>query len=67
MTRCIDAGRGVIRQRGVFDGSVNGRPLKRSHSARTEYYFADVVSPDEQYLQLIAVMTKENFSSNDVQ
>jgi len=41
-TRCIDAGRGVIRHRGVSDGSDGVRPLWRSHSARMEYFFADV-------------------------
>jgi len=38
---CIDAGRGVIRHRGVSDGSDRVRPLWRSHSARTEYFFAN--------------------------
>jgi len=39
----IDAGRGVIRHRGVSDGSHGAHPLWRSHSARTEMIFADVV------------------------
>jgi len=42
-TRGIDAGRGVIRHRGVSDGSDGARPLWRSHSARTEMFFADGV------------------------
>ena len=42
-TRGIDAGRWVIRHRGVSDGSDWVRPLWRSHSARTEMFF-----PDEQ-------------------
>jgi len=42
MTRGIDARRGVICQRGVSDGSDGARPLRRSHSARTELFFADV-------------------------
>ena len=41
-TRCIDAGCGVIRHRSVSDGSDGARPLWRSHSARTEYFSADV-------------------------
>ena len=40
-TRGIDAGRGVICHRGVSDGSDGARPLWRSHSARTEMFFAD--------------------------
>ena len=40
-TRAIDAGRGVICHRGVSDGSDRARPLWRSHSARTEMFFAD--------------------------
>jgi len=46
-TRCFDAGRGVIRHRGVSDGSYGARPVWRSHSARTEYFFADApAKPD---------------------
>jgi len=41
-TRCVDAGRAGIRHRGVSDRSDGARPLWRSHSARTEYFFADV-------------------------
>jgi len=37
----VDAWRGVIRHRGVSDHSDGGRPLWRSHSARTEMFFAD--------------------------
>ena len=44
-TRGIDAGRGVIRHRGVSDDSDGARPLWRSHSARTEMFFADARSP----------------------
>jgi len=40
-TRCIDSRCGVIRHRGVSDGSDGARPLWRSHSTRTEYFFAD--------------------------
>jgi len=40
-TRGIDVGRGVIRHRGVSDGSDGVCPLWRSHSARTEMFFAD--------------------------
>jgi len=40
-TRGLDAGRGVIRQWGVSDGSDRARPLWQSHSARTEIFFAD--------------------------
>jgi hypothetical protein len=40
-TRWIDAGRRVIRHWGVSDGSDGARPLWRSHSARTEIFFAD--------------------------
>jgi len=39
----IDAGRGVSRHRGVSDGSDGACPLWRSHSARTELFFADVL------------------------
>jgi len=42
-TSGIDAGRGVIRHRGVSDGTDWVRPLWRSHSAQTEMFFADVV------------------------
>jgi len=42
VTHCIDAGRWVFRHRGVSDGSDGARPLWWSHSARTEYFFADV-------------------------
>jgi len=38
----IEAGRRVIRYRGVSDGSDGGHPLWRSHSARTDIFFADV-------------------------
>jgi len=41
-TRGIDAGPGVICHRGVSEGSDGARPLWRSHSARTEMFFADV-------------------------
>jgi len=41
-TRGIDAGRRVSRHRSVSDGSDGARPLWRSHSARTELFFADV-------------------------
>jgi hypothetical protein len=41
-TRGIDVGRGVIRHRGVSDGSDGARPLWRSQSAQTEMFFADV-------------------------
>jgi len=37
----IDAGRGVIRHRGVSDSSDGARPLWRSQSAQTEKFFAD--------------------------
>jgi len=37
----LDARRGVIRHRGVSDGSDGARPLSRSHSARTDMFFAD--------------------------
>jgi len=40
----IDAGRGVIRHWGVSDGSARARPLRRSHSARTNRLSADVPS-----------------------
>ena len=40
-TRGLDAGHGVNRHRGVSDGSDGARPLWRSHSARTEMFFAD--------------------------
>jgi hypothetical protein len=43
-TRGIDAGRGVIRHRGVSDGSDGARPLWRSQSAQTEMFFADAVA-----------------------
>ena len=43
-TRGIDTGRGVILHRGVSDGSDGARPLWRSHSARTEMFFADLFS-----------------------
>ena len=43
-TRGIDAGRGVIRHRGVSDGSDGVRPLWRSQSAQTELFFADAYS-----------------------
>jgi len=43
-TRGIDAGRRVIRHRGVSDGSDRARPLSRSHSARTAMFCADVVA-----------------------
>jgi hypothetical protein len=42
MTWCIDAVRGLIRQRGVTDGSDGVRPLPWSDSAPTAYYGADV-------------------------
>jgi len=38
----IESGGGVIRHRGVPDGSDRARPLWRRHSARTEMFFADV-------------------------
>jgi len=41
VTRDNMAARGVIRHRGVSDGSDGARPLWRSHSARTEIFFAD--------------------------
>jgi hypothetical protein len=41
-TCCIDAGRGVSRHRDVPDGSDGPRPLRWSHSARTESFFPDV-------------------------
>jgi len=47
-TCCIDAGRGVIRHWSCSDGSDGGRPLRNSHSARTEYIFADGCSKDNQ-------------------
>jgi len=37
----IHAGRVLIRHRGVSDSSDGARPLWRSHSARTEMFFAD--------------------------
>jgi len=40
-TRGLDAGHGVIRHRGVSDGSDGARRLWRSHSAWTEMFFAD--------------------------
>ena len=43
-TRGIDAGRRVIRHRGVSDGTDGARPLRRSHSAQTEMCFADVAT-----------------------
>jgi len=42
-THGIDPRRGVIRHRGVSDGSDGARPLWQSHSARTEMFFADVL------------------------
>jgi hypothetical protein len=42
-TGCIDAGHGVNRHRDVPDGSDGPHPLKRSHSARTELFFPDVL------------------------
>jgi len=45
VTRGIDAGRVVIRHRGVSDGSDGPRPLWQSHSVRTEMFFADVLEP----------------------
>jgi len=47
-TRCIDAGHWVIRRQGVSDRCDGARPLWRSHSARTEYFFADGAWHDEQ-------------------
>jgi len=44
-TRGIDAGRGVIRHRGVSDGSDGARPLWRSQSAQTEMFVADALRP----------------------
>ena len=41
MTGGIDVGRRVIRHRGVSDGSDGSCPLRRSHLARTEMFFAD--------------------------
>jgi len=41
-THGIDAGRGIIRHRGVSDGSDGARPLWQSHSDRTEMFFAAV-------------------------
>jgi len=40
-TRGIEAGLGVIRLRGVSDVSDGAPPLRRSHSAWTEMFFAD--------------------------
>ena len=40
-TRDPDAGRGVIRHRGVSDGSDGARRISRCHSARTEKSFAN--------------------------
>ena len=44
-TRSIDAGCGVMRHRGVSDGSAGAHPLWCSYSARTEMFFAN--GPDE--------------------
>ena len=44
-TRGIEAGRAVIRHRGVYDGSDGACPLRRSHSTRTGIFFADVLVP----------------------
>ena len=41
-TRAIDAGRGVIRHKGVSEGSDGVCPLWRSRSTWTEMFFADV-------------------------
>ena len=54
VTRGIDAGCGVIRHRGVSDGSDGARPLWRSHSARTEMFFADVPHDPEQWPATVA-------------
>jgi len=40
-TRRFGAGRGVVCHLGGSDGSDGARPLWRSHSARTEMFFAD--------------------------
>jgi len=53
-TRGRDAGRGVIRHRDVSDGSTWAHPLWRSYSARTEMFFADVIS--RYLLQLSLIM-----------
>jgi len=47
--RGIDAVRGVIRHRGVSDGSDGARPLWRSQSAQTEMFFADLYKLDLRY------------------
>jgi len=57
----IKAARGVIRHRGVSDGSDRARRLWRSHTARTEIFFADdfgtqwhpgIVSEEWEWYQL---------------
>ena len=62
-TRGIDAGRGVIRHRGVSDGSDGARPLWRSHSARTEMFFADERLVKQYNLNLIILVGEEIHSA----
>ena len=60
-TRRFGAGRGVVCHRGGSDGSDGARPLWRSHSARTEMFFADVLQCNTEWvLHPIAYFSKKN-------
>jgi len=63
-TRGIDAGHGVIRHRGISDGSDGARPLWRSHSARTEMFFADQRCVLTYRLSTSVSVCQNNFQSN---
>jgi len=52
----IGAGRGVVCHRGVSDGSDGVRPLRRSHSARTEMSFADGYDVTQSLRFILAVI-----------
>jgi len=50
VTHGIEAGRRVIRDRGVSNGCDGALPLCRSHSARTEIFFADDRLPNDSII-----------------
>jgi len=60
--RGIDAGRRLIRHRGVSDDSEGARPLWRSHSAQTEMFFADVLL---DYLTTEVALEEPEIGSTD--
>jgi len=62
-TRGFDAGHGVIRHRGVSDGSDGAHPLWRSHSARMEMFFADASQSLDEWNNLGTPRSKRTVSA----